>query len=236
MVEQSKTPQATVFEQADQELTRLARRAADTADAADAAERRDGDQAPRLSHRGFREAALRHARHGENVLDEIRRRMSEQPALWDHAAAYIGQVADQVRVRAYRSVAREGWAPRPFGVSLEVAHQQAQQVEGGNVWSLVVLALDDLGARHPECFGDLDTVEKHAYEIRARLERAEESLDILARAGARHLVGACVMLGLAADSRDSLVLARRLRDHVRIFGETPAPPPRPRGELGAFLR
>jgi hypothetical protein len=44
-----------------------------------------------------------------------------------------------------RVPAREGWAPRPYGVSLEVAHQQAQQVEGGNVCSLVTLALDDLG-------------------------------------------------------------------------------------------
>ena len=88
---------------------------------------------------------------------------------------------------------------------------------GGNVWSLVTLALDDLQEKHPESFGDSPSVEKHAFEIRAKLERAEESLDLLARAGARHLVGALVVLGLAAESRDPLVLARRLRDHVRAL-------------------
>ena len=236
MWEKNASPSPNIFAQADQDLSRLMNVAAADAAAEERAQKRDSDV--RLSYKGFVAAVLKHAHHGQDVLVEIRRRMAEAPLMWDVTRTYIGQVSDMVVAREFRSPAREGWVPTPYALFQRMGEiqQQAQQVESANVWSLVVLALENVHDRHPEVFGQIDDPEKLAFEGEARKQRAADSLSVLARVPLRYLVGAAVSLGLSPDPRDPVVLAQRLRDHVGKFGETPAPPSRVRTEYGAFLR
>jgi hypothetical protein len=218
-------PSATIFEQADTELRAALRHVAEQVAAAERAE--SFEHRPRLSYKTWVHAVKQRARHSDAVLADLAAHLVEFPTQYGAAQSYVRTVSDQIRNYTWQGVGED----LPGGAALrEQAQAECRAIEGASCWSLILLALADLHRAHPEAFG----VESQERTREVLQQRAADGLAALANVPVPQMRGLLLEFGADAGSRDPQALVRRLVEHIRRHGETPAPVRR-RHDLADFL-
>jgi len=136
----------------------------------------------KLSAKAWRRGILALSGHGEDVVDRLREALAKDPRDQNGRSINYRHVEEYAHAMAER-IRQNGWwepglgpAPLVAGVDYDRADTQIRNIPGANLYTAILLELEDLERRAPQAFGPLDDPKKYGEERRKVEDRAREAL------------------------------------------------------------